>query len=287
MTRRAQSSPGTDLGRRLDDYAAAARASGSQRWRRALLRRSAYAAAAGSSLAFTTAADAGIMYSGPLNARITLLTGVGPSTVGLKPKTSAQIPGLGAKMKLSFKQFSTFSGQIERFGAARVVGGSKFQFLNKSGFNLSFLFRSGTVPGKGSGAFRSSGVLKERHSFPFATNKMVRTYGNFSKGKTGFAGFRIRTGSLSGMPLYNYGWIRLRWDDFLVAYKDFPQILTVIDWAYNTTSNAPIHIGDTGVPEPSTLVLALMAAGAAGVQAWRRCLASRGRIEPGGSPSAT
>ncbi len=78
MTRQAQSSPGTDLGRRLDVYAAAARASGPQRWRRALLRRSAYAAAAGSSLAFATAADAGIIYSGPLNFRITLLTAVGP-----------------------------------------------------------------------------------------------------------------------------------------------------------------------------------------------------------------
>ncbi len=166
-----------------------------------------------------------------------------------------------------------------------MVGGPNFQFLDRSGINLSFLFRSGQVPGNGSGVFRNSGVLKERHSFPFSTNKMVRTYGDFNKGRTGFAGFRFRTGSLSGMPLYHYGWIRLRWDDFLVAYQDFPQIETVIDWAYNTTSNAPIHIGT--VPEPSTLVLALMAAGAAGVQAWRRCLPSRGRIEPGRSPRAT
>ncbi len=169
-----------------------------------------------------------------------------------------------------------------------MVGGPNFQFLDKSAFNLSLLFRSGHVPGNGSGVFRNSGVLKERHSFPFSTNKMVRTYGNFNKGQTGFAGFRFRAGSLSGMPLYHYGWIRLQWDDFLLAYQNFPQFETVIDWAYNSTSNAPIHIGDTGaVPEPSTLVLALLAAGSAGVQAWRRCLPSRRRIEPGGSPQAT
>jgi hypothetical protein len=59
----------------------------------------------------------------------------------------------------------------------------------------------------------------------------------------------------------------VKWDDFLLRYQGFPQILTVIDWAYNDTG-APIHVGD--VPEPGSLLLALMASGATGVLAWRR-----------------
>ena len=86
---------------------------------------------------------------------------------------------------------------------------------------------------------------------------------------TGFAGFRFAAGTVGGETAYDYGWIRLKWTDSIITrYMGFPQFLTVIDWAYNDTLNAPIHVGD--VPEPSTLLLALMAAGVSGVQAWRR-----------------
>jgi hypothetical protein len=110
---------------------------------------------------------------------------------------------------------------------------------------------------------------------------MTVSRGKFIKGMTGFAGFRFYTGTAGGMPLYHYGWIRVRWDDSVVLrYKDFAQFLTVIDWAYNNIVGQPIHVGDTqSVPEPSTLVLALLAAGVTGVQAWRRIRVSCARKE--------
>jgi hypothetical protein len=49
--------------------------------------------------------------------------------------------------------------------------------------------------------------------------------------------------------------------------------VTIAEWAYNTTPDAPIKVGQTSeaaVPEPSTLSLALLGMGAGGVRAWRK-----------------
>jgi len=64
---------------------------------------------------------------------------------------------------------------------------------------------------------------------------------------------------------FRYGWIRLRWDPDSLG---LPLTLKALDWAYNTNLNRPIHVGS--VPEPGTLSLTLLAAGAVGVLAWRK-----------------
>ena len=49
--------------------------------------------------------------------------------------------------------------------------------------------------------------------------------------------------------------------------------MTVIDWAYNDVADALINAGEGApavVPEPSTMTMALLAAGSVGVLAWRR-----------------
>jgi hypothetical protein len=97
--------------------------------------------------------------------------------------------------------------------------------------------------------------------------KSTNTRGSFLNSKAGFAGFRIFRGSPGGVPSYDYGWIKLHWSDALISNK-YPAILSVLGWAYNTTPNQPIHV--PGVPEPSTGSLMLLAAGAAGVRAWRK-----------------
>lgn len=75
--------------------------------------------------------------------------------------------------------------------------------------------------------------------------------------------FQFTGGNLTS-PLY--GWAQLRvtggFDDMGV---------TVIDWAYDS-SGVQIPAGDTGTPEPSTLVLtglAALALGAKGLRSWR------------------
>ncbi|MCP3881562.1 MAG: PEP-CTERM sorting domain-containing protein [Sulfitobacter sp.] len=113
------------------------------------------------------------------------------------------------------------------------------------------------------------------------------TAGNFFLDVTGFVGIRLASD--------NYGWIRLQQVEDLGVNQPYTTILsqfnpprqpfgtgtnfadrlTVIDWAYETSGGA-IHVGDTGsvsVPEPSPL--ALLAAGALGIGAFRRRQAQR------------
>jgi hypothetical protein len=94
-------------------------------------------------------------------------------------------------------------------------------------------------------------------------------------GVYGFAGFRT-PGATTGpttapIVTYRYGWIRLKWDaDGVTSY---PNSITALDWALED-SGAAILAGDTGpaaaVPEPGALSMAVLAAGAAGILAWRK-----------------
>ena len=88
---------------------------------------------------------------------------------------------------------------------------------------------------------------------------LAGTQGNFPTGNTGFAA--IKAGS-------DLGWIRLRVD----GTSGNPSSVTAIDWAYNDVAGQSIQAGDTGsaVPEPGTMAMELLAAGAAGILAWRR-----------------
>jgi hypothetical protein len=59
------------------------------------------------------------------------------------------------------------------------------------------------------------------------------------------------------------GWIQVQFT------PTFPGIFDVTGWAYNT--DGPIDAGQTSAtPEPGYLPLMLLAAGAAGVLAWKR-----------------
>ena len=68
MKKPSQLQQGTNLADQLDTYSASVRAKQTARWwSKRIQRWTPYAAAVGSSLALTTAADAGIIYSGPQN----------------------------------------------------------------------------------------------------------------------------------------------------------------------------------------------------------------------------
>jgi hypothetical protein len=79
---------------------------------------------------------------------------------------------------------------------------------------------------------------------------------DFLHGVDGFAGFRFENANGE-----HYGWARLKLSLDSVT-------LTVRNWAYESTPDAAIAVGD--VPEPDAGALALFAAGAAGVARWRR-----------------
>jgi hypothetical protein len=97
--------------------------------------------------------------------------------------------------------------------------------------------------------------------FPLTT-----TRGQWLPNDLGFAGIRVTT---AGGP--HLGWIRIRLED--TNSDGFTNRLTVVDYAYNDVAGASIQAGDTGsapVPEPSSKAMALLAAGAIGVLAWRK-----------------
>jgi hypothetical protein len=91
-------------------------------------------------------------------------------------------------------------------------------------------------------------------------------FGSFGPGVvTGFVGFQLPNGDL--------GWLELRVSD--TGSTGYPNHATVIDWAYNDVSGGSIAAGQTtsAVPEPSSLALGLLAAGALGLAALRRAKA--------------
>jgi len=80
-------------------------------------------------------------------------------------------------------------------------------------------------------------------------------------GFVGIKGDQIFTGDL--------GWIQVKVFDRNA--DGYPDELEIVSWAYNNVPGAPIAAGETGVtPEPGTAALGLLAAGAAGLLAWRR-----------------
>jgi hypothetical protein len=268
MTRPAPSRPSAELERQLDAYTASARANGSQRWKKNLFNGSAYAAAAGSALAFATAAEAGIMYSGPLNDTISLIANNGTRSV-LKNSTMMTLKNLGARLRLRFVSGLTSSGGFRKYGRAIIDGVNHSFNLLASGPNAANL-RMGSKISAGVG-FKAFGRIYGRASFP---PFKPRDFGQWTHDLVpGYVGFRFATGTISNKPQYHYGWISLAWDDPLMAYRGFPQTLTVYGWAYNTVVGAPIQAGQT--PEPDSLLLALIATGATGVQLWRRSRQTR------------
>jgi hypothetical protein len=65
---------------------------------------------------------------------------------------------------------------------------------------------------------------------------------------------------------WDYGWVRL---SYALGTNGLPNSVTAVDWAYDPTG-APVSTGEGAAPEPSTMALAILAAGAAGVAVLRR-----------------
>jgi hypothetical protein len=76
---------------------------------------------------------------------------------------------------------------------------------------------------------------------------------------TAFMGVEFRDASNND----RFGWIRITGG----SASGFPA--TVVDWAYED-SGAGIQTGAGVVPEPNSLALGCLAAGAAGLAAWRK-----------------
>jgi hypothetical protein len=235
----------TGLKNRLDSYAKAVRenrATGKAPRRDWWM----YAAAAGSGLAMTTSAEASIVYSTPLN-------------LTAKPGYSWHTAINGAK----FTGFATFNGSPGPphgwAGQATLLGKA---LETAGGNNVLKNFASGAkILQHATGFFNSGNVVKQRATYNSGT---VHSLGHFNEGEPGFAGIKIGS---------DFGWMELKWSQGSAPGNAIPGSLTLLGWAYETDPNTAIAAGDTGVasvPEPSTGLMGLLAAGAGGVLAWRK-----------------
>jgi PEP-CTERM motif len=284
MSRQPGSHPESALERHLSAYQESVRVNVTPARTKQPFAWPAYATAVGSALAFTTAAEANIIYSGVQNvtakttgSRVRTNTTLRqPKTFHMKVKGTAAASRFG--LSLIFRQNSP--GMIPRTMQAKALltapfpsggvlktGGKSFLKLLTFGKRIGPLSSGATSKWGGAGRLRS--VFHGKSAGGAGSSK---SGGNWKQSRTGFAGVRFSVGASKGKTNFDYGWVRLEWKD--PNKTGYPTILTAIDWAYDNVANQPITSGDEGlvasVPEPSSLALALLAAGVAGVLAWRQ-----------------
>lgn len=205
----------------------------------ALHRWQTYAAAAGSALAFASNASANIIYQ----------------TSGATSHTNTH--GSIAVQLDSDHQIDLFASAASGHGLGAV----------RPGVNVSVFGRGNSVSGGFLSRFYPGNII--RSGSQFHGNAVVvhqvasSTFGNFAANHTGYAGF-----VMNGLSGSEYGWMRI---EFTTGGGGFIDSLTLIDYAYNDVAGQSIEVGQTtDMPEPGSMALAILAAGAAGVTALRR-----------------
>jgi hypothetical protein len=100
-------------------------------------------------------------------------------------------------------------------------------------------------------------------SVPFAalfSHNSSGSHGAFGPGHgTGYIGFRDTS--------EHFGYIKVQ--VLFNGVPGYPDEVNIVEYAYNQAAGS-INAGQTGVPEPGTSALSLLALGAAGIAAWRR-----------------
>jgi PEP-CTERM motif len=248
---RAAAREGSQLDERLSDYAAIIRISATAK---TLYRRTGnwpiYAAATGSALAMATGASASIITSG-------IVSGVYPSGVSVNaggPTTQlGLIPGLSVKIFAH----SSATGPIVQL--QMLASQENLFFSPIAGYAKNFGLGSPIGLGLNTGVGHTE-IVKA-----FFTGNL---YGNFAPGQPGFVGLSFSTGHGNT----DYGWIQLVFRDQGGIPHSLEALAFGIDTNPGQTPGTLLagEINNGFIPEPSTLSLAFLASGAAGVMALRR-----------------
>lgn|ERR1035437_716822 len=193
--------------------------------------------------------DAAIVYSGPLNISVPTTNLLGGIYFDLTKPTASFVPT------------TTGSGPAE--GLNTVLPGWDVNFYRSGAGNLRWYYpKVGTVQlthavfnGANHVAALGAGIMVDGSSSLGTYQTMVPEF----TGTAAFMGVDFLDASNNKL----FGWIRINGG----PTQGFPA--TIVDWAYED-SGAGILTGATAVPEPSSMALGCLAAGAAGLAAWRR-----------------
>jgi PEP-CTERM motif len=214
-----------------------------------------YAAAAGSALTLSPAAVAGIVYSGPQNITVT----------SLNVPFAINIDGQGNNFSFNLLHSShSGSGAAFSYRNAFLAGGVASERIMGTGTHAARLASGAPISTGAKFGGPSVNRLFEHRNSRNTTGSWSRNDGNWTPGAApAFLGVEFFEGGLG-----HFGWIELQ---VLNGPFGYGYNINVTGWAYNTTAGAAIDAGQTSsIPEPGSLSLALLAAGSAGVLAWRR-----------------
>lgn len=186
-------------------------------------------------------ANADIVYSGLLNISVPTTNGAGGIYFDLT------MPGV------SFTPSGSGLGPAE--GLNTLLPGWDVNFYRSGAGNLRWYYNTGALA-----VFNGTSVAALGAGVTVDGSSALGTFQALNTEFTGVTAFMgVRFLDAGSNPLY--GWIRVNGG----PTQGFPA--TIVDWAYES-SGAGIATG--AVPEPSSLALGFLAAGAAGVAAWRR-----------------
>lgn len=206
-----------------------------------------YTAAAGSALGAPAGVEAGVIYSDVQNIAVT------PGQGGAGFAKSADVDLNGDSVD-DFRLMLKGNVAIG-FATAQLLTLTNPASAMVAPAGVLRLSASATVSQNAGGAWGSGRLRRRLHTGG------IQGYwpGGYPAASSGFAGVAFQgTGGDT-----HYGWLRLAVRN---DWRGAPNQLTLVDWAYESENLAPIHVGS--VPEPNSL--ALLAAGSAGVAAFRK-----------------
>ena len=254
---------GAQLDARLNEYSALARVSATAKsMRNQVGNWPIYAAAAGSALAMATSASANIIHGTYPSAN--------QNPASHASKNASVQPGPSFIKGLTFISFGKDEINIgARSGVQPTFSGGPpqpFAQLYLQGVDPVRIFFTGSLAKNFGAGKRITGSNSGPVAKVVASVATGHPYGNFSSGQPGYAGLKIKT---AGGGL-DFGWLKLEFTE----QSGLPHLLTALAFGIEETPGAPILAGQTSdavaTPEPGSMGLAILAAGAAGVVALRR-----------------
>ena len=242
-------------------------------------------ATVGASIALAVGASeakADIVYSGPLNIQIPVnnFTGV---YFDFDTKTATYLPDPDAHPDVTYDA-NIFDAYIVT-GPSSAYHSVSFYGAKPTGANASLATISGTdgltlklaanfTVGPSSTTFGKQNDLANQFYDVDTGTKVGEPTGQWLGDKVhlqiGYIGFRF----VDKNGQTDYGWFKVSFDP--VAFLNDDQSTTILGWAYNN-SGGTILTGQ--IPEPSSVALALLGAGAAGLGFWRKKRAEAKKLD--------